>query len=71
MNGDFGAFVAILDAQRIIRAQIEFSDPRDEQPSRISRAVAALGQRFSSILTKERDTLKRRNSALHAAASGD
>ena len=71
MNGDFGAFVAILDAQRLVRAQVEFSDPRDEQPSRIRRAVVALGQRFASILTKERDLLKRRDSARHVVASGD
>jgi hypothetical protein len=70
MNGNYSGFVAILDAQRLIRAQFEYEDPGEEGPSRIRRAVAAIGQRFASIVAKEPEASERRD-LTHPVPSGD
>jgi hypothetical protein len=64
MSGDYSGFVAILDAQRRIRAQIEYGDPREDGPSRIRQAAAALGQRFTSIVKYARQKPERFDAAM-------
>jgi hypothetical protein len=71
MNGDLGGFVAIIDAQRRIRAQIEYGDPSEEGPSRTRRAAASIGQQIASVVAKARETTKRRGVAQDPASIGD
>jgi hypothetical protein len=71
MSGELSGLVAILDAQRIIRAQLEYEDPGEERASRIRRAVAAIGQRFASIVAKEREASERRDVARDPVSIGD
>jgi hypothetical protein len=71
MYGDLGGFVAILDAQRRIRAQLEYDVPGEERPSRVRRAVAALGQQIASIVVKARETSERRDVAQDPSSIGD
>jgi hypothetical protein len=64
MNGNYSGFVAILDAQRLVRAQLEYGDPGEEEPSRIRRAAAALRQQFASIVKYARQKSERPDVAL-------
>ena len=71
MNGNYSGFVAILDAQRAIRAQLEYDDPGEEGPSRIRRAAAALRQRFAPIATKVSQNSERHDVAQDPVSVGD
>jgi hypothetical protein len=64
-------FVAIIDAQRIIQAQLDYKEPGEERPSRIRRAVAALGQSFGSIVKRSSATPERREVAQDSLSIGD
>jgi uncharacterized protein YciW len=69
MNSDF---VAILAVQNAIRAQLHYEeDPGEEAPSRIRRAAAALGQRFTSIVTYAREKAERPDVARDPVSTGD
>jgi hypothetical protein len=71
MNSDFGGIVAILSAQKVIRAQLAEGEPEEERPSRIRRAAAGLRRQVASIVTRARVTSERREVAQHPVSLGD
>jgi hypothetical protein len=71
MNGEYGYFVAILDVQRMVRAQFEYENLEEDRPSRTGRTAAALRQRCDSIVGKMRETSKRREVAQDPVSIGD
>lgn len=71
MNEYSGGVIAMLDAQRRVRALVDYDNPAEERPSRIRRAGAAFGQRIASVVAKAREASVRRDLAQHSVSSGD
>jgi hypothetical protein len=71
MNGSISGLVAILEAQRLFRAQFEYEDPGEEEPSRVRRAAAALRERFAPIATKVSQNSERHDVARDPVSVGD
>lgn len=71
MNEYSGGVIAMLDAQRRVRALVDYDNPEEARPSRIRRAGAAFSQWVASVVAKAREASRRRELAQHPVLGGD